>query len=67
MKDHSGNRALQEKQGTGQITKVGYRTGLCHERRTTGQDPEEADGHGGPHMEIIRPALGVATLELSKG
>ena len=43
MKDHSGNRALQEKQGTGQITKVGYRTGVCHEKWTTGQVPGKSN------------------------
>ena len=47
-------RVGQERQGTGQIAKVGYRTGLCHQSRTTGQVPEEATGRCVRHMEIIQ-------------
>ena len=47
------HRVGQEKQGTGQITKVGYRTGVCQQKWTTGQVPRKANGQGGPHMELI--------------
>ena len=60
-------RVGQERQGTGQIAKVGYRTGLCHERRTTGQDPEEADGHDGSHMETIQPRWELQLWNCLKG
>ena len=47
-------RVGQEKQGTGQITKVGYRTGVCQQKWTTGQVPGKANGRCGPHMRLIR-------------
>ena len=47
-------RVGQERQGTGQIAKVGYRTGLWHQRRTTGQVPGKANGRCASHMRIIR-------------
>ena len=45
----------QENQGTGQITKVGYRTRIYHEKWTTGQVGGKANGTCGRHMRIIRP------------
>ena len=47
-------RVGQEKQGTGQIAKAGYRTGMCHQKWTTGQVPGKATGPSWPHMGLNR-------------
>ena len=47
------HRVGQEKQGTGQITKVEYRTGVCQQKWTTGQVPGKANERCGAHMQTI--------------
>ena len=55
-------RSVQQKPGTGQITKVGYRTGVSHQRWTAGQVPRKANGRSKNAYATRPDSLGAATL-----